>query len=257
VPSRSWFSSAAGVPSPKRSAPRAPGAATPPSANGYGRDGRGDPSSQPDLQPASCNRFRCTWRRVHQALSVQHPRSCKTNGGSQGPRSRAPSAARLHVMAHTPGVLHRRPCRWGVCSSNSPATRWARSVPKGQALAPHTTAGLDVHHAAPAGTSGPRTCDCPDKDEVGGSTPPRPTTGGDQRKRWSTYPELVRRGVYVIKTSYLITGPRHRPRRRAAIPTRAVCGRTPLLPAGRPALGVGGHAPLGPAPRQGAGGVWS
>ena len=29
-----------------------------------------------------------------------------------------------------------------------------------------------------------------DKDEAGGSSPPRPTTGHDQRKRWSSYPEL-------------------------------------------------------------------
>jgi hypothetical protein len=134
----------------------------------------------------------------------------------------------------------RRPSSWSTLVHTP-------SEPSGSQRSPSVSSGRSFAQVADAILRKQARGQNPDKDEVGGSTPPRPTTGGDQRKRWSTYPELVRRGVYLIKTSYLITGPRHRPRRRAAIPTRAVCGRTPLLPAGRPALGVGGHAPLGPA----------
>ena len=51
----------------------------------------------------------------------------------------------------------------------------------------------------------------PDKDEAGGSSPPRPTTGPDQRKRWPACPELIGRGAWRIKNSYLVTAPGHEP----------------------------------------------
>jgi hypothetical protein len=50
-----------------------------------------------------------------------------------------------------------------------------------------------------------------DKDEAGGSSPPRPTTGPNQRKRWPACPELIGRGGCRIKNSYLITAPGHEP----------------------------------------------
>jgi len=49
------------------------------------------------------------------------------------------------------------------------------------------------------------------QDEAGGSSPPRPTASPDQRERWSSCPEHAGRGVCRIKTSYLVTVPRHEP----------------------------------------------
>jgi hypothetical protein len=64
-----------------------------------------------------------------------------------------------------------------------------------------------------------------DKDEAGGSSPPRPTPGPNQRKRQSALPESAGRGVGRIKNAYLVTVPRHgrvAPRLRTAplSPTR-------------------------------------
>jgi hypothetical protein len=50
-----------------------------------------------------------------------------------------------------------------------------------------------------------------DKDEVGGSSPPRPTSGSDQQECWSSHTEPGGRGVCRIKNSYLVTTPRHGP----------------------------------------------
>jgi hypothetical protein len=50
-----------------------------------------------------------------------------------------------------------------------------------------------------------------DKDEAGGSSPPRPTSGSNQRKRWSSYPEPGWGGAWRIKNAYLVTVPGHRP----------------------------------------------
>ena len=50
-----------------------------------------------------------------------------------------------------------------------------------------------------------------DKDEAGGSSPPRPTTSPDQRKCWPGCLEFAWRGVCRITNSYLVTVARHEP----------------------------------------------
>src|SRR4029453_9515742 len=52
----------------------------------------------------------------------------------------------------------------------------------------------------------------PDKDEAGGSSPPRPTTAIDQHKRWSACPEPVGLAGYRTKNAYLVTVPGHQAR---------------------------------------------
>jgi hypothetical protein len=50
-----------------------------------------------------------------------------------------------------------------------------------------------------------------DKDEAGGSSPPRPTTKSDQQKCWSSRPAPNGRDGCRIKNTYLVTAPRHSP----------------------------------------------
>src|SRR5687768_6664204 len=47
------------------------------------------------------------------------------------------------------------------------------------------------------------------QDEAGGSSPPRPTTGSNQRKRHSAHLECAGVGGYRTKNAYLVTTPRH------------------------------------------------
>jgi hypothetical protein len=48
-----------------------------------------------------------------------------------------------------------------------------------------------------------------DKDEAAGSSPARPTTSADQRKRQSAPPESAAAGMHRTKNSYLVTLPCH------------------------------------------------
>jgi hypothetical protein len=66
--------------------------------------------------------------------------------------------------------------------------------------------------ASDLGNGGPHSAEpsIPDKDEAGGSSPPRPTTSPDQRKRQSALLESARAGIHRTKNSYLVTVPRHR-----------------------------------------------
>jgi hypothetical protein len=83
------------------------------------------------------------------------------------------------------------------------------SEPSGSQRSPAVSSGRSFAQVADAILRKPARGQNPDKDEAGGSSPPRPTTSNNQRNTSHSDLSRLLAGWHWIKTFYQITVPRH------------------------------------------------